>query len=323
MDNYSRLLDFELSLPSVQAWPEMQTMLQRAIAQKDRNWQLPVLACAAVGGTAEQALPAMAAIGCLQISIILIDDLLDADPRGEYRRLGAPAVANLAAAFQAAGLEAILQCEAEPAAKLAAVHSLCQMAMTTALGQYGDTQNPGDEPAYWRIVRTKSAPFFGAALQIGALLGGASAEVAEQFKQIGCLHGEMIQIYDDLHDSMAVPANPDWTLGRSTLPLLFAQTVEHPDRARFLELRTALPDPYALAEAQTILVRCGAISYGVYQLLSRYQMARAALEHLALGHRSVLEALLEEQISPVREMFAAIGGSPPEIFNSRSPAVRE
>jgi hypothetical protein len=95
------------------------------------------------------------------------------------------------------------------------------------------------------------------------------------------------------------------------------------DRARFLELRTALPDPNALAEAQTILVRCGAINYGVYPLLSRYQMARAALERLALRHRSAFEALLEEQISPVREMFAAIGGSPPEIFNSRSPAVRE
>lgn len=67
-------------------------------------------------------------------------------------------------------------------------------------------------------------------------------------------------------------------------------------------------DDFKLAEAQTILVWCGAISCGVYQLLSRYQMARAAWKSLAQRHRSALEALLEEQISPVREMFAAIGG---------------
>ena len=51
------------------------------------------------------ALPAVAAIACLQISIILVDDILDDDPRGAYHRLGAGRAANLGLAFQAAALK--------------------------------------------------------------------------------------------------------------------------------------------------------------------------------------------------------------------------
>src|SRR5689334_24312322 len=101
MDTYALVLDYLLNLSLIQTWPEMQELLKQAVAQKDRNWELPVPTCEAVGGRTEQAIPGMAALGCLQISIILIDDLLDSDPRGEYHRIGAPATANLSAAFQA------------------------------------------------------------------------------------------------------------------------------------------------------------------------------------------------------------------------------
>jgi hypothetical protein len=63
------------------------------------DWQLRVLAGGASGGSIEQAIPAAAAIACLRISIILVDDLLDADPRGEHHRVGAPTTANLASHF--------------------------------------------------------------------------------------------------------------------------------------------------------------------------------------------------------------------------------
>jgi len=315
MDTYALMLDYVLNLSLVQNWPEMQALLKRAAAKKDRNWELPVPTCEAVGGRTEQAIPAMAALGCLQISIILIDDLLDSDPRGEYHRIGPSATANLSAAFQALSLEAIAQSKTEPAATLAVLESLNRAALLTALGQQLDAQNPSDEAAYWKVVQTKSSPFYGAAFHIGALLGGASLELAEELKRLGDLYGELIQIHDDLHDALAVPANPDWTLGRSPLPILFAQTVEHPDKARFLELRRALvlsaveglPHPEALAEAQTILIRCGAISYGVHHILRRSEMAHEMLQGIPLSQRAGLEALLEEQVKPVRELFASLG----------------
>ena len=49
-------------------------------------------ACEAVGGSTTQSLPALVAVACSHIGIVLVDDMLDADPRGEHLRAGAPAV---------------------------------------------------------------------------------------------------------------------------------------------------------------------------------------------------------------------------------------
>jgi geranylgeranyl diphosphate synthase type I len=284
----------------------MQALFRHIASKRLDHWLLPVKACEAVGGTSDQAVPAAVAFACSHISIILVDDMLDSDPRGEYRRIGAPVAANLACAFQAAGLTALAQCTSEAESKLMTLASLNQMILTTALGQYWDIQCPTDEAAYWRIVQTKSSPFFGAALYIGALLGGASVETAGGLKELGNLYGEMIQIHDDLNDTLAVPANPDWIQGRLPLPILFAQTVEHAERARFLELRQEIADEGALLEAQDILIRCGAVSYCVDQILRRQQTAQGILAALALPRRDVLEALLEEVITPVRKLFDAV-----------------
>lgn len=299
MDVYSATEDYLAGLPVLQGWAEACALLKQAARLRPRDWRLPFLACDAVGGTAEQALPAAAALACTQIGILLIDDMLDEDPRGEYRQIGQAQAANFASAFLAASSQAILHSQAQPTTKLSAVQSLSWMIATTALGQSLDVRNPADEAAYWRVVQTKSAPFFGAALHLGALYGGATDEVTEKLKGIGRLYGEMVQIHDDLNDTLAAPANPDWTLGRTPLPILFAQTVDHPERARFLELRQNVSDQEALREAQNILIRCGAASYCVDQLLGRHHMAREALDAIPLIHRDVIEDLLEEMVAPV------------------------
>jgi len=104
MDTYQMTLDYLLRQTIVQDWPALQDVLNKASSKRPRDWQLPVLACRTAGGSSEQAIPASAAIACLQISIILIDDMLDADPRGEHHYIGAPAAANLAVVFYAIGL---------------------------------------------------------------------------------------------------------------------------------------------------------------------------------------------------------------------------
>jgi hypothetical protein len=77
----------------------MQIAIQRAVAKQPRAWQFPVLACHAMGGTGKHAVPAAAAIGCMQVSIILIDNLFDKVPWGEYHAIGEAAAANLASRF--------------------------------------------------------------------------------------------------------------------------------------------------------------------------------------------------------------------------------
>jgi len=309
MDIYTATRAYLFDLPTVKEWPEVRDLLERASLRRPYYWQLPVIACEAVGGKGGQALPGMAAIACLHTSILLLDDMLDADPKGEYHHLGQPATANMAAALQAIGLEAIAHSEQPPAIKLAILQRLNQMVLTTALGQNWDVQNPQTEAAYWRVVHTKSAPFFGTALAIGALLGGTATETAEQIEELGGLYGEMIQIQDDVSDVMETPANPDWLMGRSPLSVLYAQVVSHPDRAQFLKLRQTIADPDALAEAQLILIRCGAISYAIDQLLRRYAKAQKALADLPRSCQDKLETMFDAAMNPVQELFVAAGAT--------------
>lgn len=310
MDIYQSTVDYILTFPTFDAWHEMRAILQRLALAHPRDWQLPIIACQAVGTAPEKAIPASAAVACVQISIILVDDMLDDDPRGEYHRIGYGKAANFAIAFQAAGVDALLGSTARAPVKLEALNSLNRMISTTAYGQELDIQNPSDEASYWRVVENKSAPFFGCAIHLGALLGEANINTADELEQLGKLYGEMIQIYDDLNDTLAVPAKPDWLQQRKPLPILFALSVNHPDRARFLELYQNISIGNSLQEAQEILIRCGAVSYCVDQLLRRHQTAQAILNKIPLPHKGAVDSLITEVIAPVWKLFETMGISP-------------
>ncbi|MEW5940816.1 MAG: hypothetical protein AB1750_14195, partial [Chloroflexota bacterium] len=135
-------------------------------------------------------------------------------------------------------------------------------------------------------------------------------DLADRLKRLGETYGEMIQIHDDLNDCLAVPANPDWLEGRSPLPILYAKVVDHPDRARFLALLENIGAAGALEEAQAILIRCGAVSYCVDQLLRRDQSARAMLDAVPLTRREKVDALFDGVIAPVYKLFEAMGDAP-------------
>lgn len=116
----------------------------------------------------------------------------------------------------------------------------------------------------------------------------------------------MIQVHDDLNDTLAMPASPDWLTGRLPLPILFAQTVPHPEQARFAALRPAVADPSALGAAQEILVRSGAVSYCLDHLQARAAQARAQLAVLALVDPAGLHTLVDELSGPVVSLLAAL-----------------
>jgi geranylgeranyl pyrophosphate synthase len=240
--------------------------------------------------------------------------MLDDDPRGEYQQVGAGQAANMACVLQAASLEALLKSASTASIKGAGRSHLNRMFLTTAFGQNLDVHNPASEKAYWEIVEKKSAPFFGTALQLGALLGGATEKVANGLEHYGNLYGEMIQIHDDLSDALAVPANADWLQDRSPLPILYAKTVDHPARRHFLELCQEITKPDVLTEAQEILISCGAVSYCMHHLIIQHKAAQNLLASLHLPHREALTELIEAAILPVWSLFEAIGQKPFELL---------
>ncbi len=285
-------------------WPDLARVMRRAAAARPRAWGLPALATQAVGGDPMQALTACAALACVQVSIVLVDDLLDADPRGEHHRLGAGGAANLALGLQALAGD-ILAGGVSHTPMLARALTTVQRALAvTSYGQSLDAACVDDEAAYWRVVSAKSGAFFGAAWRLGAECAGAGPSVVDRVEALGHCYGEIVQIHDDLGDCLQPSVTPDWRLGRSPLPILYARLVAHPDRERFSALCARIEQPGALAEAQEILWRSGAVSYCLHQILGRHAQAQALLGEAALPVPEPLQALFTDLIRPVDALLA-------------------
>ncbi len=307
-----------LALPEIADWPEAAGVFSTKAEKVRLDWQLPVFACRAVGGDPSTMAPAAAAVACLQCSIILVDDVLDQDPRGAHHLLGEGRAANLGLAFQAAALALIGRIDVEPCYRAAAMAALAGAAVKTAWGQELDVQNLQGESNYWRVVETKSTPFYGVGLQLGALLAGARPDVAQGLHDAGVVLGRMIQIYDDLDDILAAPANPDWGEGRNNLLLLYASSTAHAGRARLAELRSQVADPAALREAQQILASCGAVSYAVYLLVKQHEAALRLVRSLRLPDPLPILGLFEQQVQPLAGWLRRLGlVAPMELSETR------
>jgi geranylgeranyl pyrophosphate synthase len=318
MSETASITECVLALPEVAAWPQIAGVFERAAGRPRPDWNWPLIACQAVGGDVAVAIPGAAAIACMYVSIILVDDMLDEDPRGEHRRSGCGPTANMALALQAAAFRLLKQMTVSAACRAAVADSLARLALSTARGQHLDIQRPESEDGYWEVVRAKSTPFYGGALHVGALLGNADQAVAERLRDLGALLGEVIQIHDDLLDAMQTPANPDWTQGQPNLAILYARTADHPDRARFVELLSRSDDPQALHEAQQILIRCGAVSYCAYHLLQRHQVARQWLQEIPLADPAPTADLLAQQTHPLRMLLQSTGVELPSALEEWS-----
>lgn len=307
------------SLPETAGWEDFHALFNRASEEPPVDWKLPLIACQAVGGDPQAALPAAAAIACIQASIILVDDLLDEDPKGAQHEQGVGPTANLALGSQAAAVR-LIETTGMPAERRSEVMTaLAKMALHTARGQHLDVHNEGDEDDYWRVVGAKSTPFYGAALQIGALFGGATLEVAEAMYRIGVLVGEVVQLHDDLFDAFHTPARPDWNRPRNNLLMLYALTADHPERQEFGELLAHIDEAQALREAQQILIRCGAVSYCVFHLLQRHEEIRRCLSIPGLSNPKPMLDLLDDQAQPVVTLLRAVDAEVPAPFLERGP----
>jgi geranylgeranyl pyrophosphate synthase len=295
------------TLPEVSGWPELAEIFERAGDVPRPDWELPVLACRAVGGDETSAKYGAAAIACLQLSIILVDDILDDDPRGAHNELGAGYSANLALAYEATAITLAELAASDPRQSLACVNCLTRAALATAVGQQLDIKNFQGEEDYWRVVTAKSTPFYGAALQLGSLIGGAGKEVSSGMYELGITIGEIIQLEDDLADALERPANADWLQGRNNLLILFARTADHQDRQRFLELIPRVDQTAFLVEAQDILVSSGAVGYCAYQLVERYRRARRLLAELNLSDSSPLDDILDSYADTLIELLRVSG----------------
>jgi geranylgeranyl pyrophosphate synthase len=301
-----------LSLPQIREWTELSELVSRGLERSNfAACNFLAAAACAVGGNEGQTRPVRAALCCLLLSIKLIDDLLDQDPRGEHHHYGTAQVSNFALALQAASV-CLASKIADPTCRAEIQTLLAQTALTTSLGQARDVRMPASEGEYWKVVEAKSTPLFAAAIKSGALLGGAGLQLADRLFAFGKELGTMIQINDDLADVFQSTPTPDWRTRTNNLPLLYAMSMEHPKRSRLVELMGQIERPAALAEAQGILVGCGAASYCAYRLVESRQRALGMLKGLMIPNPGVLTSLVDRQMEPVRRLLNRIGARPLE-----------
>ncbi len=294
-------------LPELQAWPEVQQIFPNPDVPLRADWTLPLYSIRSLGGNELDVLPLAAALACVQMSIILVDDILDDDPRGYHLSMGSGRAANLALALQAAA-HLVLKHGNIASERLPDIGECLQaMAFATAAGQEMDVGIISGEDDYWRLVRAKSTPFYASAFELGAIAAGATNQQRVAINEIGMLFGEIIQLLDDMDDAFAMPAKPDWTRQNNNLVILFAKMADHKERGEFIELLNKIHEPDKLATAQEICIRAGSVSYCIYQMVSRIDQVKERLKQSDVPFSDPILGVFRHHLLPLKYLLHRIG----------------
>jgi len=178
-----------------------------------------ILAAEALGSDIESVLPAAVAVELVHNFTLVHDDIMDRD---DVRR-GMPAVhvkwgeagAILAGdTLYSKAFEILSRIDNEPEKILKCMDVLAKTCTEICEGQWMDmdfeTRDRVEEDEYLEMVEKKTSVLYAAAAKIGAILGGASDELAEAFSEFGRLIGVGFQMYDDFLDMTA----PEEVLGK-------------------------------------------------------------------------------------------------------------
>lgn len=312
---YNQVNKFLQTHKSFVDWIQLQEITTSIINEKPKHIRIPALIAETYGAGREAQIAIGACLALIYVAIIVLDDLLDEDLRYVSGDLTVPQLANISAGLTSLAYQIGENLSPDLQVSRQTCTILTELLYSVSFGQALDSANPDNEDDYWQVVRLKSGAFFSGAFSLGGVAGGATSNDIEMLSLLGEEYGLMLQIHDDLRDALAVPANPDWLNGRFTLPILFAHLVDHPERERFDQIRDKVSDPEMLREAQEILVRSGAFSYGLFQIQEHHQAALNELARSSLRDKSVIEKLFMELAQPVEQLLHKLVGEDTKSFD--------
>ncbi|MBA7501916.1 (2E,6E)-farnesyl diphosphate synthase [subsurface metagenome] len=276
---------------------------------------LALTACEAVGGKAEDALEAAAAIELLHNFTLIHDDIMDQD---EFRRnvktvhmlwgvpvaviagdaLFAKVFEALAANAKRLGLEGARVVELFDAVSKASFE-ICQ-------GQVLDMLFEGradvSEAEYMRMVSGKTGALLEASMKVGALLGKGEPEQVRALAEYGRLIGLAFQMRDDVlgvageQEKFGKPIGSDVREGKQTLIVVRAlATAQQEDKSTLL--RALGKQDASEAELKTaidVLKRAGAIDYVAERARELIAQAKSKLKALPESRaREILSELAD------------------------------
>ena len=268
--------------------PDMDKYLYTPVLEFSRNGGkrhrplICFIACMAVGGEAERAVSAAAAIEHFHSAALVHDDIAD---EAQVRR-GKPCLylsegMGLAINMGDLGLQLVNGTVAkdpnlDDATKLRVLTELIDMTRRTIEGQALDIGWARDgrydiTPEDYLVMATcKTAHYSGAVpMAIGAIIGGGTETQIEGLRNYGLDTGLAFQIQDDLlnligkTESTKKGFRDDITEGKRTLVVVHAlQNLEGADRDRLVEIMSSHSTDLAeLDEAVALMNKAGSIEY--------------------------------------------------------------
>jgi geranylgeranyl diphosphate synthase type I len=235
------------------------------------------LASEAAGGSADDAIPAAAAVELVQNFSLVHDDIEDGDRQRRHRPTvwvvwGVPHAINAGSSMQALVNAAVLRTTAPPDTLLDLLRALTDAMVEMTEGQHLDIafQNRDDVTVgeYEDMAARKTGALMEAAAFTGARLATDDAARLDAWRKLGRSFGTAFQARDDLLGVTGVPSRTGKPVGndirarKKALPLLFARAHAGPaDRA---DLDAALAEEpvsdAAVLRVTRIMERSGALA---------------------------------------------------------------
>ena len=270
-----------------------------------------LLACGAVGGEIEAALPAAAALELLHNFTLIHDDIEDEDEYRHHRPTlwyvwGAPQAINAGDGMHVLAYSALLdltRSHADAPTVLEIIQLLNETSLRITEGQHLDLEYEERTDIttadYLDMITRKSAAIIRCAAGIGARLGGATAQEVVSLERYGEALGIAFQICDDIlglwgaPERTGKPVGADLARRKKTYPVVYALThARGTERDTLQRFFTATkPTAPQLDDTRRIIERMGAIEQARQLVDDFSNQACEALAPLPLS--AAREALLE------------------------------
>jgi geranylgeranyl diphosphate synthase, type I len=261
---------------------------------------LTLLACEAVGGDSEKALPAAAAVELLHTFTLVHDDIMDHD----LQRRGKPTVHSIwgeemgiivGDTLYSSAFKALLDVRKHgiPVDRaLDAVDALVEANGQLQEGQIMDMlfeeRDEVSEDEYMEMITKKTGSLIEASTKIGCIVGGGTQEQFDALRIYGADIGVAFQIKDDILDLTAdqkdfgKPVGSDIRSGKKTLIIVHA--LEHAKPADVKRILKVLGSKKASAkdvrETIGLLKKSGSIDYADKKVAELIDEAKQSLSIL-------------------------------------------
>lgn len=221
--------------------------------------------------------------------IKIIDDIQDEEAECLATRIGEERALIVARSAIAYAFDLAIALPLEGDAWRAAILSIARGVRETAAGQRLEQQlkdaGTADFESFWNVVDRKTPPLVATALELGALVAGASPAEAAALTRLAVPLGRLLQIGDDCNDALGETA-ADWRAPHLNLLLLFSLCGPHG-----AELAPLLR-PETLRRAQMVVLRDGALAYALHAQKTTLTALEATLDALVLPDPSPFRATL-------------------------------